>query len=245
MRLADLLRSELVDGAGESIGKIADVWLVQAGPPIGPFGAALRVDRLVAGPHGLGSRMGYERAGVDGPAPIAWFFHRRHAHRAVVAWEDVASVEPNRVRLRPREDALDRPRSIDEHDRAGRQVSAGLHLLDRQLVDVDGMMAGKVDDLELVWPSEGGPPLVGDILAGTGALARRLGGRPGAWLASVHARLRGGDADPARVSFGVVSELGDHVQLTVSREDLGTVALEAWVRDHVISKIPGSGSAAS
>jgi hypothetical protein len=241
MRIADLLHSQLVDGAGKPIGKIADVWLVQDGPPVGPFGAALRVDRLVAGTYGLGSRVGYERPGVDGPAPIAWFFHRRHAHRAVAAWSDVASIETGRVRLRAREEELDRPRSIDEHDAAGRQVSAGLHLLDRQLIDVDGMMAGKVDDLELVWPSEAGPPLVGDILAGPGALARRLGGRPGEWIASVHARLHGGDRDPARVSFGVVSELGDHVQLTVSRADLGTFVLEAWVRDHVISKIPGSG----
>ena len=42
---------------------------------------------------------------------------------------------------------------------AGRVLEAGLHLLDRQLVDRDGRLAGKVDDLEFELP-EGGPPVV-------------------------------------------------------------------------------------
>jgi hypothetical protein len=51
---------------------------------------------------------------------------------------------------------------------AGRVLEAGLHLLDRQLVDSDGRLAGKVDDLEIELP-EGGSPLVTAILAGPGA----------------------------------------------------------------------------
>jgi hypothetical protein len=81
---------------------------------------------------------------------------------------------------------------------------------------------------------------VTEILAGPGALARRIGGRLGAWLASVDARLRGGSPDPAAVSFGVVARIDDHVTLTVSREEVATFGFEEWVRDHVIAKIPGS-----
>src|ERR671923_285859 len=65
---------------------------------------------------------------------------------------------------------------------AGRALEAGLQLLDRQLIDKDGRLAGKVDDLELELPEGGGPPVVTAILSGPGALSRRVGGRLGAWL---------------------------------------------------------------
>ena len=95
---------------------------------------------------------------------------------------------------------------------AGRVLEAGLHLLDRQLVDSDGRLAGKVDDLELELPEGGGPPLVTAILAGPGALSRRVGGRFGAWLEAVANRLRDGDdRRPARVAFGVVKRIGSAV----------------------------------
>ena len=127
---------------------------------------------------------------------------------------------------------------------AGRVLEAGLHLLDRQLVDRDGRLAGKVDDLELEFPKGGGPPLVTAILAGPGALSRRIGGRFGAWLESVANRLRGGDDHrPARVSFAVVKRIGSAVELSVPRAELETNRLEAWTRDHLIGKLPGAGDA--
>jgi hypothetical protein len=100
-------------------------------------------------------------------------------------------------------------------------------------------MAGKVDDVRLTFP-DGGAPIVTEILAGPGALARRIGGRLGGWIASIDARIQGGSRDPASISFGVVGAIGDHVDVSVSREQLGTFAFEAWTRDHVIRKIPGS-----
>ena len=136
-------------------------------------------------------------------------------------------------------DELERPRSINQTPDGARRWSAGLELLDRQLVDPEGRMAGKVDDLELDTDREG-PPVVTAILAGPGALARRIGGRLGMWIASVHARLRTGSADPARISFGVVAKIDDHVTLTVSHEDVDTFAFEKWVRDHVIDRLPGA-----
>jgi sporulation protein YlmC with PRC-barrel domain len=242
MRLTDLLGARLFDRVGTDLGKVLDVWLVQDGPPIGPFGAALRVDRLVAGTLGLGSRLGYERPSVTGPWPLAWYFHRRNAGRVAPSWSDVAVIEERRVRLGVAADALERPRSIQDHHEtsAARVVSAGLDLLDRQLVDHRGYMAGKVDDLELEG-REQGPAVVTAILAGPGALASRVGGRPGAGLASVHERLRPRDREgPARVSFGVVAGVADHVDLTVGREDLDTYVFERWVRERIIEKIPGS-----
>jgi len=125
---------------------------------------------------------------------------------------------------------------------SGRVLEAGLHLLDRQLIDSDGRLAGKVDDLELEVPDGGGPPVVTAILAGPGALSRRIGGRPGAWLEAVANRLRG-DRRPARVPFGVVKRIGSAVDLSVAKAELETNRLEAWTRDHLIGHLPGADDA--
>ena len=127
---------------------------------------------------------------------------------------------------------------------AGRVLDAGLHLLDRQLVDRDGRLAGKIDDLELTIPDGGGPPLVTAILAGPGALGRRIGGRLGAWVEAVANRLRSGeDRRPSRISFAVVKRIGSAVELSAPKAELETDRLEAWTRDHVIAHLPGAGDA--
>jgi sporulation protein YlmC with PRC-barrel domain len=127
---------------------------------------------------------------------------------------------------------------------AGRTLEAALQLLDRQLVDADGRLAGKVDDLELTFPDGGGPPLVTAILAGPGALSRRVGGRLGAWLEAVANRLReGDDRRPARVPFSAVTEIGSAIRLRVAKAELETDRLEAWTRDRIIGKLPGAGHA--
>jgi sporulation protein YlmC with PRC-barrel domain len=125
----------------------------------------------------------------------------------------------------------------------GRVLEAGLHLLDRQLVDKDGRLAGKVDDLELTFPDGGGAPLVTAILAGPGALSRRIGGRLGAWLEAVANRLREGDTEPARVPFAVVKRIESAVDLSVAKAELETNRLEAWTRQHLIGHLPGAGDA--
>ena len=125
---------------------------------------------------------------------------------------------------------------------SGRVLEAGLHLLDRQLIDSDGRLAGKVDDLELEVPEGGGPPVVTAILAGPGVLSRRIGGRAGAWLEAVANRLRG-DRRPARVPFGVVKRIESAVDLSVAKAELETNRLEVWTRDHLIGHLPGAGDA--
>ena len=127
---------------------------------------------------------------------------------------------------------------------SGRILEAGLQLLDRQLIDANGRLAGKVDDLELEVPEGGGPRVVTAILAGPGALSRRIGGRAGAFLEAVANRLRDGDDQrPARVSFGVVKRIGSAVDLSVPKADLETNRVEAWTRDHLIGHVPGAGDA--
>ena len=126
---------------------------------------------------------------------------------------------------------------------AGRRIDAALSLLDRQMIDKDGFNCGKVDDVEFEWPTDGSPPYAVAILAGPGALSNRLGGRLGRLLSKLHKRLHDlKDPDPARVSFGIVKGLDDHLELTVSRDDLEVGRVKDWVGSF-ISKIPGAGHA--
>jgi sporulation protein YlmC with PRC-barrel domain len=118
---------------------------------------------------------------------------------------------------------------------------AAVHLLDRQIIDRDGLMAGKVDDIELEADADG-RVFVRGLLAGPGVLARRLGARRyGDWLRGAHAVLEGAGDDPARIPIGRVADIGDHVTVSLRHAEMGTFDGERWFRDHVIGRIPGSG----
>ena len=120
------------------------------------------------------------------------------------------------------------------------EIDAALNLLDRQIVDKDGRMAGTVDDLELT-EEPNGAPYVTAILAGPGALSRQLGGRVGRWLESVHERLHPAEqTGPPRIASGVVRKIDNHVEVIVSREQLDISRFEDWVRDRFIKRIPGA-----
>jgi sporulation protein YlmC with PRC-barrel domain len=238
VRLTDFLGSEVFDRNGASIGRVHDVVFVQDGPPIGQWGAMLRLHSLLAGPSALGFRLGFGRSDVRGPWPVKALFTQLYGRVTRIAWSDIAAIEQGRVRLRSE---LEPPGRVLEDARpAGRMMNVGLELLDRQIVDLNGRMAGKVDDLELS-PTDDGPPGIIAILAGPGALARRLGRGPGRWIAAAHDRLQDRHLEgPARISFGIVTEVAQHVRVAVPFDELPTAALEGWVRARIIERIPGS-----
>ena len=123
----------------------------------------------------------------------------------------------------------------------GRVLFAALHLLDHQMIDRDGMLAGNVDDLEIEI-GEGGEAHVVALVTGPGALWRRFDRQViGNWLrARVGTTFDGSEDDPGRIPMRWVSDLGANVRLTVRRDELATFAGERWVRDHIISHVPGS-----
>src|SRR4051812_30826487 len=123
----------------------------------------------------------------------------------------------------------------------GGAIDVVARLLDRQLVDSNGEAAGKVDDLELDVPDDGGPPVLTAILTGPTALGHRIGGRLGAWIAGAGVRLRPPDqAEPTRIPFELVRDVGRQVDLSLPRADLDTERLEVWLSEHVVGRIPGS-----
>lgn len=128
-------------------------------------------------------------------------------------------------------------------DGTGRRIDVAPGLIDRQIVNADGDMLGKVDDVELVVPPDGSAPVVTALLCGPLALGPRLGGRLGQWIQAVGGRLRPeADPRPVRLDFGLVTELG--TRATVAVPDPAAVGMdrsEGWVREHVIGRIPGAG----
>jgi hypothetical protein len=122
----------------------------------------------------------------------------------------------------------------------------GFDLLDRQIEDLAGDLVGKVDDVELAVDDAGVPHLAA-LLVGPQALGRRLGGRLGRWVSATADRLHPAEhPDPLRIAWDLVANdprRDNIVKLSVRRDLLTEPALEQWLREHVIARIPGAGIA--
>jgi hypothetical protein len=115
---------------------------------------------------------------------------------------------------------------------AGRVLDAGLDLLDRQILDPDGVPVSTVDDLELTTPDDlehldpDSPPVIASLLTGPILLTRVFGGRLP-------------DSRFIRIPWKVVADPGTVVTVGVAADSLDASWTERWMRDHVIARIPG------
>ena len=101
-------------------------------------------------------------------------------------------------------------------------IDAVLHLLDRQVVDRDGLMVCKVDDVELTLTPDGRWEVTG-LLAGPPALVPRFGGKLGEGLEERWRRLGLQESDrlvPWRIPLALVDDLGSGVTVLAGREGL-------------------------
>jgi sporulation protein YlmC with PRC-barrel domain len=110
------------------------------------------------------------------------------------------------------------------------------NLLDRQIVDRDGTMVGNVDDVEL------SPDLrVVALLVGQRVLGERIGGFVGTSMAAVARRLSPTpDTPPLRIPYDLVATVESEIILSVPVDLLADLPLEAWLREHLIDRIPGA-----
>ncbi|MCW2572372.1 MAG: hypothetical protein JWO88_2430 [Frankiales bacterium] len=99
MRGADLLGADVLGPDGSRLGEVLDVRLVQDGPMLGAD-CALRIDGLVVGQRRFASHLGYDRAGVRGPALVAAIARRLSAGNRYLEWTDVDELQPGVVRSR-------------------------------------------------------------------------------------------------------------------------------------------------
>lgn len=107
MRLSELLERPVMDVAGNRIGGIADVVLVQDGPVVGANGAAgFRVAGLIVVENAHSELLGYERD--VGPLLFRLFVHHRAREVYNVSWDHVVEVSDELVHLNVTREALDR-----------------------------------------------------------------------------------------------------------------------------------------
>ncbi|WP_431922943.1 hypothetical protein [Micromonospora wenchangensis] len=119
------------------------------------------------------------------------------------------------------------------------RVQLGRQLLDRQIVDADGLLLGKVDDVEFA-VDERGVPYVSCLLTGQGALGRRIGGRVGWLLVALADRFTEEASAPLRIPFGQVARIDSAVRLRTRADELPRPPVETWLRRHLIDRIPGA-----
>jgi hypothetical protein len=101
-------------------------------------------------------------------------------------------------------------------------LDAALHLLDRQVVDVEGRMVCNVDDLEVTDAGDGQLSVTG-LLVGPAALVPRLSGRLGGWLRRMWVLLGIQYAArdvPLHLGLDLVASIGSGVRLRVRRDGL-------------------------
>jgi sporulation protein YlmC with PRC-barrel domain len=120
------------------------------------------------------------------------------------------------------------------------ELHVGFHLLDRQIVDRDGLAVGKVDEVELGLDDRGTPYLAA-LLVGPQVLGPRLGGWPGRLVTGLARRLRTDRSGPLRIPYHLVRRVDSAIELSVRRDLLREPELESWLREHLIGRIPGSG----
>jgi hypothetical protein len=100
MLLSKLLGLRVIDAGQHPVGTVIDVRLTIAGDPEhNP--PTPRVLGLVISPRTRSSFLGYERSDADAPVILAALLRWRHRGTFVAAWEDVARVGSDLVRLRP------------------------------------------------------------------------------------------------------------------------------------------------
>jgi hypothetical protein len=109
VKLSDLLGQRVVDADGVELGRVHDVRLVQDGPPVGPFGAGLRVCELVVGPRAVASRLGYDRADVSAPWLVATVARHLRRGARMVPWDAVERMGGGVIELRARSADPDGP----------------------------------------------------------------------------------------------------------------------------------------
>jgi len=118
------------------------------------------------------------------------------------------------------------------------QMDALDGLLDKQILDREGRMVGKVDDLELEERADGRLAVTA-LLVGPGALGPRIGGGSGSIVVRTWVQLTGRSRpDPDRIEYGEIAAIDTAVRLGVSR---GRGQAESWTRTRIIDALPGSG----
>jgi hypothetical protein len=114
-------------------------------------------------------------------------------------------------------------------------------VLDRQIIDRTGTEMGRVDGIVLR-VEEGVPPRVDHFELGFVVLARRLHPFAEKMLNALRRRFRVRETAVQIVPWDVVGEINqEHVKLDIDAYDTPAFAWERWLRENIVSHLPGGG----
>jgi len=112
-------------------------------------------------------------------------------------------------------------------------------LLDKQLVDREGEPLGRVDGIVMSYSADA-PPRITHLELGAQTLARRLPSPFRRILAWLGRRLSPRGSQPYRIEADRIIQLGRVIKIDIDGTRSAARETERWVRDHIISRIPGS-----
>jgi hypothetical protein len=113
-------------------------------------------------------------------------------------------------------------------------------VLDKLLVDREGVPVGRVDGILLVQDGDS-PPRVMQIESGAITLARRLNAELARVLPWLMRKIGLRWRQPVRLPWSRIDSLGRELKLDLCAEHSALLGSEHWLRDHVVRRIPGSG----
>lgn len=112
-------------------------------------------------------------------------------------------------------------------------------VLDQQIIDVEQQKAGKVDGIAIEIREEG-PPRIAYLDVGMDVLARRFSSRLERLVQRIHRRAQGQSRRPLQVPWDKVRTVAISVSVDVDDKDYSNFHVEQWLREHIITKIPGN-----
>lgn len=121
----------------------------------------------------------------------------------------------------------------------GAEVMLVRDVLDNRMVDWRRRPLGRADGLVFV-QTDDGQPRVACLESGPTVLGRRLGHRFGKWLRRVARRWGARRGRVVRIDWSKVKSVGVDIDLNLDLDETEAWAMEHWVREKVIRRIPGN-----
>jgi sporulation protein YlmC with PRC-barrel domain len=118
-------------------------------------------------------------------------------------------------------------------------VELGRDILDQQVIDREGIPMGRVDGIVLR-VQEGRPPTIARLVIGGPTPLRRISRALARRAERWRKRWGPADRDGFEVPWRQVIKVGIDIRLDVAAERTPATAWERWVRDRIVSRIPGA-----
>lgn len=113
-------------------------------------------------------------------------------------------------------------------------------VLDQQVIDRKQQKAGKIDGIALEL-REGQAPRVAYLAVGADVRFDRVSERLARFVRTLGKRLRHGQSPkPFHLPWSTIERASISVNLNVEATEYNDFYLENWLRDHIITKIPGN-----